>query len=74
MRWSGRGKPEQVAPGVAFLASSFCTVSGMILQASDGHFSTMRWQVGPEVDFGAEAATPEMLAEKWELLSLVPRS
>ncbi len=64
----GRLRPEQVAPGVVFLASSSCTVSGIILRASDGHFSTMRWQVGPEVDFGAEVATPEMIAEKWELL------
>jgi hypothetical protein len=28
----------------------------------------MHWQTGPEVDFGAEAATPETMAEKWELL------
>ncbi len=70
----GELRPEQVAPGVAFLASSSCTVSGMILRASDGHFSTMHWQVGPEVDFGAEIATPEAIAEKWELLSLFPRS
>jgi NAD(P)-dependent dehydrogenase (short-subunit alcohol dehydrogenase family) len=70
----GELRPEQVAPGVAFLASSSCTVSGMILRASDGHFSTMRWQVGPAVDFGAAVATPEAIAEKWELLSLFPRS
>jgi NAD(P)-dependent dehydrogenase (short-subunit alcohol dehydrogenase family) len=70
----GALRPEQVAPGVAFLASSACKVSGIILRASDGHFSTMRWQVGPEVDFGAEAATPEMIAEKWEVLALFPRS
>jgi NAD(P)-dependent dehydrogenase (short-subunit alcohol dehydrogenase family) len=70
----GALRPEQVAPGVAFLASRSCNVSGIILRTSDGHFSTMRWQVGPEVDFGAEAATPEAIAEKWELLSLVPRS
>jgi NAD(P)-dependent dehydrogenase (short-subunit alcohol dehydrogenase family) len=70
----GELRPEQVAPGVAFLASSSCTVSGMILRASDGRFSTMRWQVGPEVDLGAEVATPEAIAEKWELLSLFPRS
>jgi hypothetical protein len=46
----------------------------MILRASNGHFSTMRWQVGPEVEFGAEAATPETIAEKWERLSILPRS
>jgi NAD(P)-dependent dehydrogenase (short-subunit alcohol dehydrogenase family) len=53
----GALRPEQVAPGVAFLASSSCNVSGIILRASDGHFSTMRWQVGPEIDFGAGAST-----------------
>ena len=65
----GELRPEQVAPGVAFLASRQCNVSGIILRAGDGHFSIMRWQVGPEVDFGAEQATPENIAEKWELLS-----
>ncbi len=70
----GELRPEQVAPGVAFLASSSCNVSGMILRASDGHFSTMRWQVGPEVDFGTVVATPEAIAEKWERLSIFPRS
>ena len=65
---SGALRPEQVAPGVAFLASSSCNVSGIILRASNGHFSTMHWQTGPEVDFGAVAATPEIIAEKWDLL------
>lgn len=66
---SGELRPEQVAPGVIFLASSSCTVSGVILRASNGRFSTMRWQVGLEVDFGAHPATPEDLAEKWELVN-----
>jgi NAD(P)-dependent dehydrogenase (short-subunit alcohol dehydrogenase family) len=64
----GELRPEQVAPGVAFLASSACEVSGMILRAGNGRFSTMRWQVGPEVDFGAEAATPEDFAAQWKSL------
>ena len=64
----GELRPEQVAPGVAFLASSACEVSGVILRAGNGHFSTMRWQVGPEVDFGAEAATPEDVADKWNVI------
>jgi NAD(P)-dependent dehydrogenase (short-subunit alcohol dehydrogenase family) len=58
-------RPEQVAPGVAFLASSSCNVSGVILQAENGHFSTVHWGKSKEVDFGAEAATPEAFAEKW---------
>jgi NAD(P)-dependent dehydrogenase (short-subunit alcohol dehydrogenase family) len=65
---SGELRPEQVAPGVAFLASRQCNVSGSILRAGDGHFSTMHWQVGNELDFGVEPATPEDIAEKWEML------
>lgn len=61
-------RPEQVAPGLAFLASSACEVSGAILRASNGRFSVMRWQIGPEVDFGAEAATLEDFAAQWKRL------
>ncbi len=64
----GELTPEQVAPGVAFLASGACEVSGIILRASNGQFSTMRWQIGPEVDFGAEVATPEDFATQWKKL------
>lgn len=64
----GELRPEQVAPGVVFLASRACEVSGVILRAANGRFSTMRWQIGPEVDFGAEAATPEDFAMQWESL------
>ena len=65
----GELRPEQVAPGVAFLASSACNVSGIILRAGSGHFSTMRWQVGPEVDFALEVATLEDFAAQWEKIS-----
>ena len=65
----GELRPEQVAPGVIFLVSRQCSVSSIILRAGNGRFSTMRWQVSPEVDFGAEVATPEDIAEKWERLS-----
>jgi NAD(P)-dependent dehydrogenase (short-subunit alcohol dehydrogenase family) len=65
----GELRPEQVAPGVVFLASNLCNVSGRILRASTGHFSAMRWQVGPEIDFGVEAATPEDFAAHWEQIS-----
>jgi hypothetical protein len=43
--------------------------TGIILRAGDGHFSTMRWQAGPEIDSGAEPATPEDIAEKWQQIS-----
>jgi NAD(P)-dependent dehydrogenase (short-subunit alcohol dehydrogenase family) len=71
---SGSLRPEQVAPGVAFLASSACNVSGIILRAGNGHFSVMGWQVGLEVEFGTDEVTPEKIAEKWELLSTFPHS
>jgi NAD(P)-dependent dehydrogenase (short-subunit alcohol dehydrogenase family) len=61
-------RPEQVASGVVFLASRACEVSGMILRAANGRFSTMRWQIGPDVDSAAEAATPEDLARHWQSL------
>jgi len=64
----GELRPEQVAPGVAFLASSACEISGTILRAGNGRFSIMRWQIGPEVDFGAEPATLEDFAAQWKKL------
>lgn len=57
-------RPELVAPGVAFLASSQCDFSGVVLQASNGHFSTARWQRSAEIDFGETAATPEAIADR----------
>lgn len=58
-------RPEQVAPGVAFLASSSCDFSGVILQASNSHFALAHWTSSAGVDFGASAATPEAIAEAW---------
>lgn len=62
-------RPDQVAPGVAFLASKECDASNVILAANNGRFSTIRWQESPDVDFGVRTATPEDIAEKWEQLS-----
>lgn len=62
-------RPEQVAPGVAFLASPICNFSGIILQASDGHFSVAHWTRSTGVDFGIEATTPEAIAEAWPRIS-----
>ena len=62
-------RPELVAPGVAFLASSGCDVSGVVLQAAGGRFSATWWSGGKEVDLGA-ADTPEAVAAHWrELIS-----
>ncbi len=62
-------RPEQVAPGVAFLASSQCTMSGIILQAGNGHFSIAQWTRSKGLDFGSETVTPEDIAKQWEHIS-----
>ncbi len=61
----GTLRPEQVAPGVAFLASSQCDFSGVILQAGNGHFTVARWQRSAGVDFGGADITPEDIAGQW---------
>lgn len=55
---SGTLTPEQVAPGVAFLASSVCDVSGIVLAAVDGRFGVGRYGVSEMV----EASSPEEVA------------
>src|SRR5947209_6223981 len=61
-------RPEQVAPGVAFLASSQCNVSGVVLRASNGQFSVARWAFSEGVMFGTTAITPEAVAEQWSMI------
>jgi NAD(P)-dependent dehydrogenase (short-subunit alcohol dehydrogenase family) len=62
-------RPEQVAPGVAFLASAQCNVSGFVLQASNGHFSSVHWHSSAGVDFGEAIATPEAIADQWSIIA-----
>jgi NAD(P)-dependent dehydrogenase (short-subunit alcohol dehydrogenase family) len=59
-------RPERVAPGVAFLVSSRCATSGLVLSASDGHFAAERWISQPGVNFGRKVITPEDLVEQWQ--------
>lgn len=61
----GTLRPEQVAPGVAFLASSQCDFSCVILQAGNGHFAIASWQRSAGVDFGEADITAEDIAERW---------
>ena len=61
----GELTPEQVAPGVVFLASSACGVSGVVLSAAGGRFATGEYGRGQEVDFGREPSTPEAIRERW---------
>lgn len=62
----GELEPEQVAPGVVFLASSACTFTGKVLEAAGGEFDVARWTSSEEVDFGREPVEPEVIAERWQ--------
>ena len=57
--------PELVAPGVAFLASSACDLSGAVLCAAGGRFSAARWDRTDGVDLGPTPASPEDIAARW---------
>lgn len=63
-------KPDQVAPGVLYLASSECRESGVILRAANGQFTGARWVERDNVDYprdlaAIEASTAEELASRW---------
>jgi NAD(P)-dependent dehydrogenase (short-subunit alcohol dehydrogenase family) len=61
----GELEPEQVAPGVLFLASEQCPFSGKVLEAAGGEFSVARWTSSDDVDCGREPVEPEVIAERW---------
>ena len=61
--------PELVAPGVAFLASSACDISGMVLLAAGGRFSTGWWDRGGSLDLGPTPASPEDIAARWQQIA-----
>ena len=61
----GELEPEQVAPGVLFLASDRCTFSGEVLEAGGGEFSVARWTSSDDVDLGREPEQPETIADRW---------
>lgn len=58
-------RPEHVAPGVAFLASSLCTFSGVVLRAAGGRFGIAECQFHDDVDLGPEPVEPEVVAQHW---------
>jgi NAD(P)-dependent dehydrogenase (short-subunit alcohol dehydrogenase family) len=69
----GELEPEQVAPGVLFLASEACTFSGKVLEAGGGEFDVARWVSSDEIDFGRTPVEPEAIAERWaEIEGSVP--
>ena len=57
--------PELVAPGVAFLASSACRISGAVLLAAGGRFSAAWWDRSNGLDLGPTPASPEDIAVSW---------
>jgi NAD(P)-dependent dehydrogenase (short-subunit alcohol dehydrogenase family) len=65
----GELEPEQVAPGVVYLASEACDANGVVLGAAGGLFATRRWWRDPGVDFGKALVTPEQIQERWAEIS-----
>jgi len=61
----GELEPEQVAPGVLFLASEECEASGVVLSAAGGHFSVRSWTGSGGIDFGSTPVALEVFAERW---------
>lgn len=64
-------RPDQVAPGVLYLASPECRESGFILRASNGQFTAARWIERDNVDYplnlaAYESSTAEDLATRWQ--------
>jgi NAD(P)-dependent dehydrogenase (short-subunit alcohol dehydrogenase family) len=57
--------PELVAPGAAFLASSACDFSGLILRAAGGRFSVAEWSGSRGIDLGPTPVSPDRIAARW---------
>ena len=64
----GELAPEQVAPGVLFLTSAECSLTGVVLAGAGGRFGLRWWHRGGEVDFGRDPTTPEEIARRWREL------
>jgi NAD(P)-dependent dehydrogenase (short-subunit alcohol dehydrogenase family) len=65
----GEASPERVSAGVAYLASEACEVSGCILSAGAGYFSTVQIVEGLGVHAPADDITPEFVAANWGRIS-----
>ena len=59
-------RPELVAPGVAFLASSQCDFSGVVLHAAGGRFSVSSFGRSGGIDLGSTSLSPEDIANRWQ--------
>jgi NAD(P)-dependent dehydrogenase (short-subunit alcohol dehydrogenase family) len=62
----GALRPEDVAPGVAYLASAECQTSGVVRRAANGRFSIGRYAVSAGVDLGSKGSIEiEAVADAW---------
>jgi NAD(P)-dependent dehydrogenase (short-subunit alcohol dehydrogenase family) len=61
----GELDPEQVVPGLVFLASEWCTFSGKVLEAGGGEFGVARWTSSAGIDFGRVPVEPELISKRW---------
>jgi NAD(P)-dependent dehydrogenase (short-subunit alcohol dehydrogenase family) len=61
----GELEPEQVAPGVLFLCSEECDVTGVVLSAAGGRFGLRSWARSDGVDFGRDPVGPDEIAQRW---------
>lgn len=61
--------PERVAAGVAYLASEGCELTGQILSAGAGYFSTVQMVEGRGVHAPAGEVTPEFVAAHWTAIA-----
>ena len=57
--------PERVSAGVAFLASQACQLTGQILSAGAGYFSTVRIVEGRGLQAPLDQVSPEYVAAHW---------
>lgn len=57
--------PEQVSPGVVYLASRACAQSGLVLSSANGRFTLRRSQRTDGVDFGPVPARAEDIRDRW---------
>lgn len=85
--WGVEGEPDElhpsdVAPGVAFLASSACRDSGWVLRASNGQFHATKTLEAEGVEYpqdlrAVRASTLQEVADKWQRIArykIEPRS
>jgi NAD(P)-dependent dehydrogenase (short-subunit alcohol dehydrogenase family) len=68
----GTVTPEQITPGVLYLASERCTASGMVLRANNGRIEAGWFGRTEGVDFGPEPATPEEIEARWGEIAAGP--